>query len=327
MPKASAVRSILRAVENRGWAACLVPAERRFDLWRELNERFERGEFDELFFEERLRYFEQPIVEAPEWARSILIVAIPDPAFSIRFGWQGREIALTVPPTFIRWQELGAPRVKRLLEERMGQGTVRADIAVLPRKLLAARAGLARYGRNNLTYVEGMGSYHRLASLYTSVPYDDGTWRDLEILDSCESCGACIPACPANAIDPERFMVHAERCITYWQEKPEDVSYPEEIDFSWQDQFIGCMRCQTVCPHNQGLLKVEEAGPPLTEEETAAFLRGVTVEELTDGTVAKLRQHDILDYLELLPRNLGALLRRAEVEASDAHVSYSDGAS
>jgi epoxyqueuosine reductase len=307
---------IIQATEERGWACRLVPAERRSDLWRELEERLAGGELDEVFFEERLRYFEQPIKEAPGWAESILIVAIPDPAFRIRFDWQGREVSLTVPPTFIHWQTLGDPCVQALLAKLAGDGTTRTEIAVLPRKLLAARTGLARYGRNNITYVEGMGSYHRLCCLYTDIPCDRGPWQAAEILGSCESCGACIRACPANAIDPDRFMVHAERCITYWQEKPGDVSYPEELDFSWQDQFIGCMRCQDVCPHNQGLLKVEEAGPPFTEEETAAFLRGVTAEELPEKTIEKLKQHDVLDYLEVLPRNLLASLENAVGDAA-----------
>ena len=309
--RGAAASSILQTMKESGWAARLIRAEQRFDLWSELEERIARGELDESFADERVRLFEKPAADAPNWARSILLVAIPDPAMKIRFGWQGREEAMTVPPTFLHAEKAGEPRVRAVLEEPMGTGAVRAEAAVIPKKLLAARSGLARYGRNNVTYIEGLGSYYRLSALYTDIPCDTDTWQRPEVLDSCESCGACVRACPADAIDPNRFLIHAERCITYWQEKPGDVPYPGELDFSWQDQFIGCMWCQVACPHNRGLLKVEEAGPPFVEEETAAFLHGVTIDDLAPETIEKLKRHDILDYLEVLPRNLPASLKSA----------------
>ncbi|MFC2106413.1 4Fe-4S double cluster binding domain-containing protein [Candidatus Bipolaricaulota bacterium] len=313
MTETGTPESIIQAMEERGWAARFVPADRRFDLWSELEGRFGRGELDEALFGERVKRFEEPIKNAPTWVRSILLVAIPDVAMRIRFSWQGREVTITVPPTFIHGEERGEPCVEAFLKECKGTEAIRTGIAYLPKKLLATRSGLARYGRNNITYVEGMGSYHRLSSLYTDIPCEDGTWQEPSVLDSCESCGACLRACPVGAIDPERFMVHAERCITFSQEKPGDVPYAEEFDFSWQDQFIGCMRCQTVCPHNQGILRAKEAGPPFTEEETNAFLCGAAAEELSEETIEKLKQHDILEYLEVLPRNLPASLQNASL--------------
>ncbi len=309
--------SILQAMSERGWVARLVPAERRFDLWRELEQRFSRDEFDETFFEERLRPYQNSIEKAPPWARSILIVAIPDPALAVRFRWKGREVGLWIPPTFVRWEERGEPYVGSVLAKLAGEGCIRAETASLPKKLLATRSGMARYGRNNITYVEGMGSYHRLCSLYTAVACEESTWQEAEVLESCASCGACVRACPVGAIDPDRFLVRAERCITYWQEKPGDVPYPEALDFSWQDRFIGCMRCQAVCPHNRGLLKVEEAGPVFTEEETASFLRGVTAGGLPEETLEKLKRHDVLEYLEVLPRNLRGSLESASRDGTE----------
>jgi len=305
----SVATAILESIAIRGWAARLVPAARRFDLWRELSDRRARGELDEVFFEERLRSFGESIENAPEWIRSMLIVAIPDPMLRIRFNWRGREISLSVPPTFVRWDTLGEPRIQCLIKDHIASA-VRSEIASVPKKLLATRSGLARYGRNNITYVEGMGSYHRLCSLYTDVPCGDTPWQEPMVLGLCGDCGACVRACPANAIDPDRFLVHAERCITYWQEKPSGVRHPADADYSWGDQFIGCMRCQAVCPQNRGMLATDEIGSPFTEEETGALLQGTTVEDLPKETVDKLKRHGIVEYLDVLPRNLGDMMKR-----------------
>lgn len=302
--------TILESIHAKGWAARLVPETRRFDVWNELADRHAHDEFDDGFFDERLRPFEHAIREAPEWIRSILIVAIPDPMLRIRFRWRGREIALTVPPTFLRWEAMGEPNIERVVREQAGE-KIRVQPAGLPKKLLATRSGLARYGRNNITYVEGMGSYHRLCALYTDLSCDRVVWQEPTMLDACAACGACARACPTGAIDGNRFLVRAERCITFWQEKPADVAFPADLDLTWGDQFIGCMRCQDVCPQNAGVLMSEEIGPPFTEEETAALLRGSTVEDLSEETVAKLAQHDILEYLDVLPRNLRSVIERA----------------
>ena len=309
---------IIQVIADQGWIARLVPARRRFDLWSELAQRIARSELDEEFVDERIRFFEKPIAEAPDWVRSILLVAIPDPAMRIRFGWRGREVEVLVPPTFIHGDKRGEPGVQSLLKERFGSGAMRAEAAAVPKKLLATRIGLSRYGRSNITYIDGLGSYYRLCALYTDVPCSESAWQEPEALDSCEACGACIRACPVGAIDPDRFLVRAERCITYWQEKPGDVPFPEELDPSWPDRFVGCMRCQAVCPHNRGMLRVEESGPGFTEEETVAFLEGVTAAELPESTVARLRQHDILEWLEVLPRNLGAALGNAMGDTAES---------
>jgi len=41
--------------------------------------------------------------------------------------------------------------------------------AIFPFKTLATRTGLAKYGKNNITYTECGGSYHRLTAFYTDM--------------------------------------------------------------------------------------------------------------------------------------------------------------
>jgi len=48
----------------------------------------------------------------------------------------------------------------------------------LPLKTLAVRSGLAKYGRNNITYIDGMGSFYRLVAYYTDIPPQENNWTE-----------------------------------------------------------------------------------------------------------------------------------------------------
>ena len=121
-----------------------------------------------------------------------------------------------------------------ILAEVLESGGYRAAKAVLPKKLLAVRSGLAAYGKNNITYVPGMGSFHGLVAVFSDLPAPEGTWRDAEMMEACHKCAACRRHCPTGAIDADRFLLRAERCLTFHNEKPVDVPFPGWIDAAWQ---------------------------------------------------------------------------------------------
>jgi len=127
------------------------------------------------------------------------------------------------------------------------------------------------------------------------------------MLERCQNCSACLRNCPTGAISTERFVIHAERCLTLHNEQPGDVPFPAWLDPHWHNCLLGCARCQNVCPQNKGLRRVE-AGAEFSEEETALLLAGVSLDQLPAATAQKMEQLDLGGYAELLPRNLGALL-------------------
>jgi len=75
------------------------------------------------------------------------------------FNWLGKRQSFTLPPTYTAYDEKRL-HVERLVAEAVGAQGYRIATPSLPLKLLAVRSGLARYGRNNITYVTGMGSFH-----------------------------------------------------------------------------------------------------------------------------------------------------------------------
>jgi epoxyqueuosine reductase len=218
---------------------------------------------------------------------------------------------LIVPPTYVHWQETNK-QVEGLLTEILGPRGYRVAQATLPVKLLAVRSGLGAYGKNNICYVPGMGSFHRLAAFCSDLSCQEDNWQESQMMESCQNCSACLRNCPTGAITSERFLLHAERCITFHNERGGDFPFPAWLDPSWHNCLVGCLYCQRVCPQNKDFLKWVEEGAEFSQEETALLLEGVPSHQLSAATVSKLGQLDLMEYLDALPRNLSALFDREE---------------
>jgi len=70
------------------------------------------------------------------------------------------------------------------------------------------------------------------------------------------------------------------------------------------------MYCQRVCPQNKEFLGWVEEGAEFSAEETALLLQGAAFERLPTETVKRLQRFDLIDLLDVIPRNLGAFLDR-----------------
>jgi|GEM_PF-2138990 len=83
----------------------------------------------------------------------------------------------------------------------------------MPLKRIAVQSGLAKYGRNNVVNVDGMGSWLRLAVFLTDIPIESDNWREQPVMSEiCENCDECIKSCPADAIPTDRFLLYSEKC-------------------------------------------------------------------------------------------------------------------
>ena len=61
---------------------------------------YSKGLFHDGFFQERLTSFRFSAPDDLFKARSILIVAVPQPIVHILFSWKGSEHEITLPPTY-----------------------------------------------------------------------------------------------------------------------------------------------------------------------------------------------------------------------------------
>lgn len=305
------IAALYQRLSQRGCAARVVSIGHLNELRESIEAGHRNGMFNEGLYQEYLKGFVfSPPVSLPE-ARSLIAVAVKQPQVRLTFTYQGELKPVMVPPSYLHAAEADR-KVQEILTEILGFEGYHVVPATLPKKLLAAHSGLAVYGRNNITYVEGMGSFHRLTAFYSDLPCQDSeNWQALRMLERCNDCGACTSLCPSGAIGPDRFLLHAERCIVFHNEKPAAIPFPAWLDGSWHNCLVGCLLCQKACPENKPYASSFENGAEFTEDETALLVSGTPIDQMPAALVKKLEKYDLIGLLDSLPRNLRALLERS----------------
>jgi hypothetical protein len=131
----------------------------------------------------------------------------------------------------------------------------------LPERRLAVEAALGSLGRHGLVMVSGHGSAVVLGLLLIPVAIVDRRFgrggapllgggagpaigAHLRLSASCESCGACVAACPTGALRGGSFA--RELCLQHWSSIR--GALPQEIEAAWGDRLYGCDSCQEACP-------------------------------------------------------------------------------
>jgi len=303
MKKDNLSSMLLNQLEKASYHGRIISAQHIPEIQQEIETHYWSGLFDEDFYSEELTGFDFEILESFPEAKSLIVVAASQPQKHVTFSWQGNSYPFIIPPTYSYDTDR---QTHRLLEQQIVSGGYRIKKVNLPLKLLAVRCGLATYGKNNITYIEGLGSYYRLAAFISDLPYLQDSWQEQVIMERCNDCNACMKACPTDAIGADRFLLHGERCLTFHNER--QGNFPEWIYPSWHNSIVGCMHCQKACPMNKNMNRNFEEGPIFFEDETNCILRGTPDNHMPKDTIKKLKELDILEYLEVLGRNLKVLL-------------------
>jgi epoxyqueuosine reductase len=258
------------------------------------------------------RNFDFTVPAAVAVPRSLIVVAVPHPCARITVTVGGRAIAVPIPTTYCHHHETQG-EVTAAVAAALAPAGLTAALMRAPEKLLAVCAGVARYGRNNIAYVEGSGSFVELAVCVSDLAPQADPWTGPRVLARCESCDACRRACPSGAIGDDRFLLHGELCLTLHNES--DDPFPSWIAPSWHRCLWGCLRCQRVCPEDLAYRDAVAETAAFDERETALLLAGIDHGLLAGepGLRDKLGELGLLGYDDAflgvtLARNLKALL-------------------
>jgi epoxyqueuosine reductase len=291
--------------------ARIVSASHLHQLQKEIESLHSRKLLDDQFYKDRLAWFNFQLPEDLPKAQSLIVVAVPRPQTRAIFIWNGQRHPLILPPTYTAYDDI-TRQVENLLAKMLGERGCKSTGTALPLKLLAARSGLVQYGRNNICYIPGLGSFLQLVAVYSDVPCEEDSWQETTMMKSCEKCELCRRACPTGAISSDRFLLRAERCIVYHNEKKGDVPFPDWMAPSWHNCIVGCMLCQRVCPQNKEVIQWTGEEEEFSEKETALMLKGEPHDKLSGTTLRKLERLGLADYLDNLPRNLGIFFKKRE---------------
>lgn len=317
MEAAAARARLVSACAARGWRSRVVAAGRLEAVRASIEGLRDSGALEAGFYDIELAdTFEWDPPSELRDPRSVIVLARAAPETRLTVEWGGRPREVVLPPTYRGYRSGRAEMLAELkaVGEAVGFGVHPSH---LPEKSLAARSGLARYGRNNITFHEGIGTHALLFAAWSDLSPLDEIWGEPEALERCETCRACAEACPTGAIGEDRFLLHGERCLTHLNEWPGE--FPEWVPSGAHNALVGCMRCQEVCPENRAARRAAagaearaawtiDRGPAFTEEETRALVAGTPREELSGATLAKLDGLDTFLEHELVCRNLAVLL-------------------
>lgn len=289
-------------LSENNYRFAFAPLRRLSELKYGIEELHRGGQLDERLHRGRLSEFVyDPPPDFPG-ARSVIVIALPHAKVRVSLEWKGATRRLIMPPTYLWHLD---ERDERRLAGIFASRGFRVAKAVLPVKALAARSGLGAYGRNNVVYIPGRGSYHRLVAFFTDAPCEDDRWAAALMLNRCERCTSCLDSCPTGAIQADRFLLRAERCLTYLNEEKDD--FPEWLNPRAHHCIVGCMACQAVCPENRRVRDWTEDVGHFSESETVLIMRRTPLSELPTRAVEELARLDIVEYYNVLPRNLGVL--------------------
>ncbi len=295
---------IIAFLESNNIKGAVVSINRIADLKNHIENFYHQNLFDEAFYQRYIPDFNFNISKILPDAQSIIIATVSQPILNVEFCYKDRIYKTIVPPTYVRTTNQQA---FELLANFLEPGGFKLAKAKLPEKLLLASGGIAKYGKNNIAYVEGMGSFHRPSVMVTDARLEETKWIQPEMHERCTNCQACLKSCPTGAITADHFLLKAEKCLTYHNES--DAPFPEWIKSAWHNCLIGCMICQNVCPLNRDYLNNIEDIVKFTEPETLQIISNTPRPELSPITHKKLVEINLYNDYHLLSRNLNALLK------------------
>ncbi len=243
-------------------------------------------------------------------ARSIIIMAVATPPAVVPVHHKGKLTEVILPP-----QYYSSGLTRKQLDVTVHQKVIKKEgfriekVSGMLLKQMAVRSGLGSYGRNNLVYVDGMGTYHTIHAYLTDFEFDTDSFRDVVMMKECATCNICRSVCPTHCISDDTFVIDAGRCLSVHSERSEP--FPHWVTAEMHNALIGCMRCQLTCPIIQSLPGKVTKLEALTEKETDAILSGDWNEEITTSLAKKLKMFTTeyaYEVIPLLKKNLAVLL-------------------
>lgn len=230
--------------------------------------------------------------------KSIILVAVPHPLYAdVELIYNGNkyDILSVVMSDFNSTNN----SIKKILT---GSGFNYKIAENIPLKRLAAQCGLARYGRNNICYVDGLGSLFSFVAYYSDIEPEEDSWQEITVAKECKNCFICQKSCPTGAIKEGHFLIDTDRCLSFWNES--STPFPSWIPKTAHHSIYDCIKCQIACPMNRGLEKRDNKKIYFSEEQTRILLSGTGDYSKSKDLEKKVDYLGLNQWPDGIPKNL-----------------------
>ncbi|WP_371805310.1 4Fe-4S double cluster binding domain-containing protein [Candidatus Lokiarchaeum ossiferum] len=243
-------------------------------------------------------------------AKSIVIMAVASQLGTIDIHHNSTVRKAFVPQNYY---DMGPP-IEKLIDiiqndiiKEIGYNCVRTRLHL---KMLAVRSGLAKYGRNNITYVDEMGSFYNLFAFFTDYEFAEDDWKEMEMLKYCKTCNICLNNCPTGAIRPQEMVIDVKKCLPLYNEIPGEI--PDWINNKAHNALMGCMRCQAPCPGNKKAIQNLRKFDDISAKSVDLILNRADKDEFQRifGPIFDIVDEEGVEYFfPVFKRNLEAFLQ------------------
>lgn len=311
------INLLKQEVIKQGDKASILAVNRLKDLKQDIDRFKKQNKLNKFhkYIVNNIYNFSLPTVDFD--VQSIIIIAVPRPMYAnVEFIYQGKSYKLKSLVISNMNNENAFIETEKYLTNLLSPQGYHIKLAPnLPYKRVAARSGLATYGRNNICYVAGMGSSLTLVAYYSDVPCLKDDWTIVKKSPSCTNCKACINSCPTNAIKEHKFLIDNDKCLSYFNESPRE--FPEWIPLSAHHCIYDCLKCQIICPMNKNYINNIIGPIKFTEQETEIILSQVNYQEFDSQLQRKVDILGMKDWLKAIPRNLLVLFKAYDRYANE----------
>ncbi|MCL2248480.1 MAG: hypothetical protein FWC13_04355 [Oscillospiraceae bacterium] len=246
--------------------------------------------FDEYrqSLDERIKAFPQAkehyaklydLVNPPKEAKSIIVCVVPYNKYKVSDFFDGLIGKMYLFDDRIPYSD--GFRANKEFEMYLQTGNLKIIPYSPPDRWAAAKANVAKFGRNNFSYSHENGSYIVIATWTVDKELDyDEISQDIQLKECSDKCHLCVKACPTNAMT-DGFEMNRSRCVAQLSFGAED-----SLDAKTREQMgawiYGCDVCQDVCPVNKGKLIKSEEFPLLSQFED--FMKPENILTMDDDT-------------------------------------------
>jgi epoxyqueuosine reductase len=243
-------------------------------------------------------------------AKNLIIMAVFTPPARIDVHYKKKIHNLIIPPQYyddkVTLTELENLIHRNVLQDPQYSLKYASNVHF---KHLAVRSGLGVYGKNNICYVQGMGSYIALYGFYTNKTFPKQSLYPLSLMDCCNSCKICENSCPTGIIGKDNFVIDVSKCITLYNEIKGD--FPSWADSNVHNALMGCWKCQGKCIGNLEVRDIIIHLDDLLEEETKLLLSkkiNSSSEQIICDKLMMCTPDNIESRMPIISRNLRVLL-------------------